>query len=140
MACRLANASPTIASEFNGRISDIASNVNMVAAAEVSGSLSDMLQKLAEYLDQEADTRAQVKSAMVYPIVVLSAAFMILLGLMTFVIPQFKAVLEEMVGGDLNKITQIVEILKLIKFLFPDLINPKHDLNSRASIFNVAKG
>ena len=35
--------------------------VNMVGAAEASGSLSDMLQKLAEYLDQEAETRSQVK-------------------------------------------------------------------------------
>ena len=38
----------------------------------------------------------------------LSAAFLILLGLMTFVIPQFKTVLEEMVGGELNQITQAV--------------------------------
>jgi len=44
--------------------------VNMVAAAEASGSLSDMLQKLAEYLDQEAETRSQVKSAMVYPVII----------------------------------------------------------------------
>jgi type II secretory pathway component PulF len=39
--------------------------INMVAAAEASGSLSSMLQKLAEYLDSEAETRSQVKSAMV---------------------------------------------------------------------------
>jgi type II secretory pathway component PulF len=35
--------------------------INMVASAEISGSLSEMLQKLAEYLDQEAETRSQVK-------------------------------------------------------------------------------
>ncbi|GAJ07234.1 unnamed protein product, partial [marine sediment metagenome] len=44
--------------------------VNMVASAEISGSLSEMLQKLAEYLDTEAETRSQVKSAMVYPIII----------------------------------------------------------------------
>ena len=38
--------------------------INMVAAAEVSGSLSNMLQKLAEYLDSEAETRSQVRGAM----------------------------------------------------------------------------
>ncbi len=40
--------------------------------------------------------------------VVMSAAFLILLGLMTFVIPTFKTVLEEMVGGELNAVTQTV--------------------------------
>jgi type IV pilus assembly protein PilC len=44
--------------------------INMVAAAEISGSLSDMLQKLAEYLDEEAATRSQIKGAMVYPIII----------------------------------------------------------------------
>jgi len=39
--------------------------INMVAAAEISGSLSGMLQKLAEYLDGEAETRSQVRGAMV---------------------------------------------------------------------------
>jgi type IV pilus assembly protein PilC len=45
---------------------------------------------------------------MIYPIVVLSAAFLILLGLMKYVIPQFKNVLEEMVEGELNQVTQTV--------------------------------
>ena len=44
--------------------------INMIAAAEISGSLSDMMQKLAEYLDSEAETRSQVKGAMVYPIII----------------------------------------------------------------------
>ena len=44
--------------------------VNMIAAAEVSGSLSDMLHKLSEYLRTEAETRSQIKSAMVYPIII----------------------------------------------------------------------
>ena len=35
--------------------------INMVGAAEISGSLSGMLQKLAEYLDSEAETRSQVR-------------------------------------------------------------------------------
>jgi type II secretory pathway component PulF len=44
--------------------------INMVSAAEVSGSLASMLEKLAEYLDAEAETRSQIKSAMVYPIII----------------------------------------------------------------------
>ncbi len=63
--------------------------VNMVAAAEASGSLSDMLQKLAEYLDQEAETRSQVKSAMVYPIIIAVMAVGVTTFLLCFVLPRF---------------------------------------------------
>jgi type IV pilus assembly protein PilC len=66
--------------------------VNMVAAAEVSGSLSDMLQKLAEYLDQEAETRSQVKGAMVYPIIIAIMAVSVTIFLLCFVLPRFTAI------------------------------------------------
>ncbi len=66
--------------------------VNMVSAAEASGSLSDMLQKLAEYLDQEAETRSQVKSAMVYPIIIAVMAVSVTIFLLCFVLPRFTAI------------------------------------------------
>jgi type II secretory pathway component PulF len=66
--------------------------VNMVAAAEISGSLSSMLQKLAEYLDQEAETRSQVKGAMVYPIVIAVMAVAVVIFLLCFVLPRFTAI------------------------------------------------
>lgn len=66
--------------------------VNMVAAAEASGSLSDMLQKLAEYLDQEAETRSQVKSAMVYPVIIAVMAIGVTTFLLCFVLPRFTAI------------------------------------------------
>jgi type IV pilus assembly protein PilC len=66
--------------------------VNMVAAAEASGSLSDMLQKLAEYLDQEAETRSQVKSAMVYPVIIAVMAVSVTIFLLCFVLPRFTAI------------------------------------------------
>ncbi len=63
--------------------------VNMVAAAEVSGSLSDMLQKLAEYLDQEAETRSQVRGALVYPVIIAVMAISVTVFLLVFVLPRF---------------------------------------------------
>jgi len=63
--------------------------INMVAAAEVSGSLSDMLQKLAEYLDEEAETRSQIKGAMVYPIIIAVMAVLVTIFLLCFVLPRF---------------------------------------------------
>jgi type IV pilus assembly protein PilC len=66
--------------------------INMVAAAEISGSLSDMLQKLAEYLDQEAETRSQVRGAMVYPIIIAVMAVAVVIFLLCFVLPRFTAI------------------------------------------------
>ena len=66
--------------------------MNMVAAAEISGSLSNMLQKLAEYLDHEADTRSQVKGAMVYPIIIAVMAVVVTTFLLCFVLPRFTAI------------------------------------------------
>lgn len=66
--------------------------VNMVAAAELSGSLSTMLQQLAEYLDQEADTRSQVVGAMVYPMIIAVMAVSCTTFLMMFVLPRFLTV------------------------------------------------
>jgi type IV pilus assembly protein PilC len=66
--------------------------INMIAAAEISGSLSDMMQKLAEYLDHEAETRSQVKGAMVYPIIIAVMAIAVTTFLLCFVLPRFTAI------------------------------------------------
>jgi type IV pilus assembly protein PilC len=63
--------------------------INMIAAAEISGSMSSMLQQLTEYLDQEADTRSQVISAMVYPGIIATMAVTCVTFLLTFVLPRF---------------------------------------------------
>ncbi len=63
--------------------------INMVAAAEISGSLSDMLQKLTEYLNQEAETKSQIKGAMVYPAIIAIMAISVTVFLLCFVLPKF---------------------------------------------------
>jgi type IV pilus assembly protein PilC len=63
--------------------------INMVASAEISGALSGMLQKLAEYLDADAETRSQIKGAMVYPIIIAVMAVAVTIFLLTFVLPRF---------------------------------------------------
>jgi len=66
--------------------------VNIVGAAEMSGSLSDMMRTLADYLDQETATRSQVKGAMVYPIIIASMAVFVTTFLLCFVLPRFTAI------------------------------------------------
>ena len=73
---------------------DVFSNLymNMVAAAEISGSLSSMLQKLSEYLDQEAETRSQVIGAMIYPLIIAGMAVFTVIFMLVFVLPRFLTV------------------------------------------------
>ena len=66
--------------------------INMVGAAEISGSMSGMLQKLAQYLETEAETRSQVKGAMVYPIIIAVMAVSVTIFLLCFVLPRFTAI------------------------------------------------
>lgn len=68
--------------------------INMVAAAEMSGSLSGMLEKLAEYLDSEAETRSQIRGAMVYPIIIATMAVSVTIFLLCFVLPRFTAIFK----------------------------------------------
>jgi type IV pilus assembly protein PilC len=82
--------------------------VSMVAAGETGGVLDLILARVADFMEKAQKLKSRVKSAMVYPAVVLCAAFGILLALMKYVIPQFKAVLEEMVSGELNPVTNAV--------------------------------
>jgi type IV pilus assembly protein PilC len=68
-----------------------------------------ILSRVADFMEKSQKLKSRVKSAMVYPMVVLGAAFTILLLLMKYVIPNFKLVLEEMVGTDkLNPVTTVV--------------------------------
>ena len=83
--------------------------VSMVAAGETGGVLDIILSRVADFMEKAQKLKGRVKSAMIYPAVVLTFAFVILLLLMTFVIPNFTAVLTEMTEGeDLPKLTRVV--------------------------------
>jgi type IV pilus assembly protein PilC len=80
--------------------------VNMVAAGEVGGVLDVILARLADFMEKAQKLKAKIKGAMIYPLVVLGAAFGIVMGLMLFVIPKFSEVLKEMTGGELPGLTK----------------------------------
>ncbi len=73
--------------------------VNMVAAGEVGGVLDVILSRVADFMEKSERLKAKVKGAMIYPIVVLIVAFLIVLGLMYFIIPTFAEVLSDMSDG-----------------------------------------
>jgi len=63
--------------------------VNMVRASELSGSFGHMLERITEYLNQQMDTRRQVKGAMMYPIIIVALAITTTIFMLTFVLPRF---------------------------------------------------
>ncbi|NGP58003.1 type II secretion system F family protein [Paenibacillus thiaminolyticus] len=62
--------------------------VNMVKAGEASGKLDEMLERLAVFYEKEHQTREKVKSAMIYPIIMLVMTVVVVTVLMIFVIPK----------------------------------------------------
>ena len=70
--------------------------INMVTAGEASGSLDLVLERLAEFSENQEALKGKVIAAMVYPIVMLCIGILALLMLVTFVVPKFTAVFNEM--------------------------------------------
>jgi type IV pilus assembly protein PilC len=84
--------------------------VSMVAAGESGGLLEDTLRRVADQLEKADSLRRQVKSAMVYPIVIMTFAFLVLIALVAFLVPVFEGVFEDF-GGDLPAITKVTVAL-----------------------------
>ncbi|MEL7483422.1 MAG: type II secretion system F family protein [Planctomycetota bacterium] len=68
--------------------------VNMVRASEMSGSFSDMLDRIAEYIGQQMETRRMVVGAAIYPAVIGTMAVVVTVFLLAFVLPRFYTVFE----------------------------------------------
>ncbi len=83
--------------------------VAMTRAGETGGVLEESMLRIADQLEKEESLRRQVKSAMAYPIVILTFALVVMLGMVAFIVPVFAGVFEE-IGGDaeLPKMTQFV--------------------------------
>ena len=81
--------------------------VNMVAAGEAGGILDTILNRLAAYIEKSMALKKKVKSAMVYPSVVIIVAVGVVVLMLIFVIPTFEKMFKDF-GGTLPGITQSV--------------------------------
>src|SRR5437879_10462619 len=72
--------------------------VNMVKAGEIGGVLELVLNRLAEFQEKAAKIKNKVKSAMVYPIIVMTMAIAIMGFLLVFIVPKFEAIFHDMLG------------------------------------------
>ena len=104
--------------------------IAMVEAGDKSSHLDDAMLELATDLEKRASLEKSVKSASLYPKIVLGIAFLILSGLLVFIVPKFAQIFEDAVAGQppdpdtgekpdasLPKLTQIV--VKMSEVLYP---------------------
>ena len=72
--------------------------VNMVKAGETGGILNDILKKLATQIEKDASIRKKVRSAMAYPIVILTITIIAFFGIMLFIVPKIGKIFKDLGG------------------------------------------
>ena len=73
--------------------------VNMVKAGELGGVLELVLNRLAEYQEKAQKLKNKIVAAMVYPVIVMVIACGIMAFLLTYIVPKFKQIFEQMLGS-----------------------------------------
>jgi type IV pilus assembly protein PilC len=92
--------------------------VNMVKAGEAGGVLEIVLNRMAEFLEKSEKLKSKVKSAMIYPIAVITVAAGVLGFLMTYVIPKFKEIFD---GFDTTLPTPTAILISVSHFIKSNL-------------------
>jgi type IV pilus assembly protein PilC len=80
--------------------------VALVHAGEIGGILEDALRRAADQLEKDDKLRRAVKSALVYPAVIISFAVLVVIALVAFLVPVFVGVLKDF-NSELPAITKI---------------------------------
>lgn len=82
--------------------------LNLIAAGEKSGNLSEMLQKVSEDLDKSKNLRGKIVGAMIYPAIIFTIMFVVLIIMITFMVPQIKILYSSLGQDELPLVTQIL--------------------------------
>ena len=100
--------------------------VNMVKAGEIGGVLEVVLKRLAEFMEKAEKIKGKVVAAMFYPAAVMVVAVAILALLMIVVVPKFKSIFADLLGGDAGMpgftmfVLNISDALKNYTIIFPE--------------------
>jgi len=81
--------------------------INMIRAGEAGGILENVLRYLAEYLENSLALKEDVKSALIYPVILAGASGLSLIILFVYVVPRFSAMFKD-IGKALPWITRVV--------------------------------
>ena len=81
--------------------------VNMVKTSEMTGDLAGALDEMAEYYQETDASRKAMRSALIYPSVIFTAAVAAIIFIVTYVVPQFASMFSEN-GSELPGITKFI--------------------------------
>ena len=84
--------------------------IGLIEAGEAGGILEEVLDRIAQLLEDQAKIRGQIIGALVYPGLVFTLAITISLGLLIFIVPKFKTMFDGM-GADLPALTSFMLML-----------------------------
>jgi type IV pilus assembly protein PilC len=85
----------------------------MIRIGEESGRLEEVLSDISNYYDKESKLLVKINNAMLYPIMVLIAALLCMMFLMTVIVPSLTSTLISL-GGDLPTVTKIILFISKI--------------------------
>jgi type IV pilus assembly protein PilC len=80
--------------------------IAMTRAGEAGGVLEESLLRVANQLEKDASLKRQIRSAMIYPTMVITFAILIMIALVVFLVPVFEGVFKQF-GGQLPAITRV---------------------------------
>ena len=102
--------SGTALSEAMGRHPRVFDNVyvNMVAAGEASGTLDKSLERLATQQEKDAEILSKVRGALIYPLIVLTVLFGVVIFMVTTVLPSVQGLYQDLPGAELPAITKLL--------------------------------
>lgn len=93
--------------------------VSMAKAGEAGGFLDTAMRQIADNFEAEVKLRSKIKAALTYPTVVFILAIVMCIALLTFVVPVFKNMFEDL-GGELPLPTKILVMLSAaMKYVVP---------------------
>lgn len=82
--------------------------INMIRAGEASGAMTDVLKRLITHFERASEIRSKVTTAMVYPVIVLIMGFAVAVFAMTYILPKFKTIFDEMGPDGLPTMTRML--------------------------------
>ncbi|GAA0532314.1 type II secretion system F family protein [Paractinoplanes ferrugineus] len=81
--------------------------IAMIRAGETGGMIDRALEQIADSLEKDSALRGKIKSALTYPAIVLAFTFVLIAGVLIFIVPIFEAMFKSL-GGELPAITQFL--------------------------------
>ncbi len=111
--------------------------IHMVAAGEATGNLEVAFDRVCKQFDKDMKLTSMVRSAMIYPVMVLLVAVIVVIILMVYVIPNFQQAFDDM-GEELPMITQIV--INCSDFMASNIIPIVLGLVAFIILLMIAKG